>query len=150
MRLLGSAAFADPVNFRFMPVILAQKLSLREPPSGCGRLISCPAARRDARPFSFSPPEGDLPSDLCHAGDFAMMPSQTNGGSKAPAVFLQNRQTSVVRGFAARCSRRCRRENTATRLAGRAITFCGFRHDFLRSLAATLEAVCLFFCFMNC
>ena len=40
MRLFGSAAFAEPVSFFRIPVILAQKLSFREPPSGWGRLIS--------------------------------------------------------------------------------------------------------------
>jgi hypothetical protein len=38
MRLFGSLAVFFEVNFFFMPVILAQKLALREPPSGWGAL----------------------------------------------------------------------------------------------------------------
>jgi len=34
IRLFGSAAFAEPVSFFFMPVILAQNDFFREPPSG--------------------------------------------------------------------------------------------------------------------
>ena len=37
MRLFGSFAVLDEVNFFFIPVILAQKESRREPPSGWGR-----------------------------------------------------------------------------------------------------------------
>jgi hypothetical protein len=37
MRLFGSLAVLDEVNFFFVPVILAQKESRREPPSGWGR-----------------------------------------------------------------------------------------------------------------
>jgi hypothetical protein len=36
IRLSGSLAVFAEVNFFFMPVILAQNESLREPPSGCG------------------------------------------------------------------------------------------------------------------
>jgi hypothetical protein len=38
IRLFGSLAVLALVNFFFIPVILAQKESLREPPSGCGAL----------------------------------------------------------------------------------------------------------------
>jgi hypothetical protein len=34
--LFGSLAVSALVSFFFMPVILAQKEALREPPSGCG------------------------------------------------------------------------------------------------------------------
>jgi hypothetical protein len=37
MRLFGSFAVLAEVNFFFIPVILAQKESRREPPSGWGR-----------------------------------------------------------------------------------------------------------------
>jgi hypothetical protein len=36
IRLFGSFAVFFDVSFFFMPDILAQKLSLLEPPSGCG------------------------------------------------------------------------------------------------------------------
>jgi hypothetical protein len=36
MRLFGSFAVLDEVSFFFIPVILAQKESRREPPSGWG------------------------------------------------------------------------------------------------------------------
>jgi hypothetical protein len=36
MREFGSFAVLDEVNFFFMPVILAQKLSRLDPPSGWG------------------------------------------------------------------------------------------------------------------
>jgi hypothetical protein len=36
MRLFGSLAVFAEVSFFFIPVILAQKESRREPPSGCG------------------------------------------------------------------------------------------------------------------
>jgi hypothetical protein len=38
MRLFGSLAVLALVSFFFMPLILAQKESRREPPSGCGAL----------------------------------------------------------------------------------------------------------------
>jgi hypothetical protein len=70
IRLLGSfAVFAD-VSFFFIPVILAQKESLRDPPSGCGAFkpgFPGLAALYDALPFAFSPPSSDFPSALCHA-----------------------------------------------------------------------------------
>ena len=90
MRLFGSAALAEPVSFRFMPVILAQKLSFREPPSGWGRLISCPSAFNDARPFSLRPPLGDLPSLRVHASDM-LLSLQKRGHSGPRAVFLHYR-----------------------------------------------------------
>ena len=72
MRLSGSAAFAEPVSLRFIPVILLQNDSLREPPSGCGLLMSWPSAFRDARPFAFNPPSGFFPSFRVQAGDFGI------------------------------------------------------------------------------
>lgn len=68
MRLSGSAAAAAPVNFFFIPHIRLRKLSLRDPPSGCGRLMSRPSARSDARPFSLRPPDFDFPAALDQAG----------------------------------------------------------------------------------
>ena len=77
MRLFGSFAVLAEVNFFFIPVILAQKESRREPPSGWGRFkpgFPGLAALYDALPFAFSPPFGLLPSALCHAGVLAITP----------------------------------------------------------------------------
>lgn len=67
--LFGSCAVFGDVSFSFIPHILARKLSLREPPSGCGLLMSWPSAFKEARPLSFNPPEGFLPSLRVHAPD---------------------------------------------------------------------------------
>ena len=53
-----------------MPLILAQKESRREPPSGWGRFKFMPCAFAEARPLAFKPPASDLPSLRVHAGDF--------------------------------------------------------------------------------
>ena len=55
-----------------MPLILAQKESRLEPPSGCGGFRFIPWAFAEARPLAFNPPFSDLPSFLCHAGDLAI------------------------------------------------------------------------------
>ena len=70
MRLFGSLAVFAEVSFFFMPVILAQKESRREPPCGCGGFkpgLPGLAALYDALPFAFKPPLGFLPSFLVHA-----------------------------------------------------------------------------------
>jgi len=72
MREFGSLAVFALVNFFFMPPILAQKESRREPPSGWGGFKFMPCAFAEARPLAFKPPFSDLPSFLCHAGDLAI------------------------------------------------------------------------------
>ena len=72
MREFGSLAVFALVSFFFMPPILAQKESRREPPSGWGAFKFIPCALAEARPFAFKPPFSDLPSFLCHAGDLAI------------------------------------------------------------------------------
>ena len=73
MREFGSLAVFSLVNFFFMPLILAQKESRREPPSGWGGFKFMPCFFAEARPLAFKPPLGFFPSFLCHAGDFAMI-----------------------------------------------------------------------------
>jgi len=72
MRESGSLAVLAEVNFFFIPLILAQKESRREPPSGWGRFKFIPCAFAEARPLAFKPPFSDLPSFLCHAGLLAI------------------------------------------------------------------------------
>jgi hypothetical protein len=72
MREFGSLAVFALVNFFFMPLILAQKESRREPPSGWGGFKFIPCAFAEARPLAFKPPFSDLPSFLVHAGDLAI------------------------------------------------------------------------------
>ena len=75
MRLFGSLAVFAEVSFFFIPVILAQNESRREPPSGWGRFkpgFPGFAALYDALPFAFKPPLGLFPSALCHAGVLAI------------------------------------------------------------------------------
>jgi len=72
MREFGSLAVLADVNFFFIPSILAQKESRREPPSGWGAFKFIPCFLADARPLAFKPPFGFLPSFLCHAGDLAI------------------------------------------------------------------------------
>ena len=70
MRLFGSLAVLAEVSFFFIPVILAQKESRREPPSGWGAFnpgFPGLAALYEALPFAFRPPLGFLPSFLVHA-----------------------------------------------------------------------------------
>lgn len=67
MREFGSFAVFSLVNFFFMPVILAQKESRREPPSGWGGFKFIPCFLAEARPLAFKPPFGFLPSLRCHA-----------------------------------------------------------------------------------
>jgi hypothetical protein len=73
IRESGSLAVLAEVSFFFMPLILAQKESRREPPSGWGRFKFMPCAFAEARPLAFNPPSGFLPSFLVHAGDLAIM-----------------------------------------------------------------------------
>ena len=72
MRLSGSLAVFGLVSFFFMPSILAQNESLREPPSGWGGFKFMPCAFAEARPFAFKPPFGFLPSLRVHAGVLAI------------------------------------------------------------------------------
>ena len=72
MRESGSLAVLADVSFFFIPSILAQKESRREPPSGWGGFKFMPCFFAEARPFAFKPPFGFLPSFLCHAGDLAI------------------------------------------------------------------------------
>ena len=72
MRESGSLAVLADVSFFFIPSILAQKESRREPPSGWGGFKFMPCAFAEARPLAFKPPFGFLPSFLCHAGDLAI------------------------------------------------------------------------------
>ena len=72
MRESGSLAVLADVNFFFIPSILAQKESLREPPSGWGGFKFMPCAFAEALPLAFKPPFGFLPSFLVHAGDLAI------------------------------------------------------------------------------
>jgi len=67
MRESGSLAVLADVSFFFIPSILAQKESLREPPSGWGGFKFMPCFFAEARPFAFKPPFLFFPSDLCHA-----------------------------------------------------------------------------------
>jgi hypothetical protein len=76
MRESGSLAVFALVSFFFMPLILAQKESRREPPSGWGRFKFMPCAFAEARPLAFKPPFSDFPSFLCHAGDLAIVNRQ--------------------------------------------------------------------------
>jgi hypothetical protein len=73
MRESGSLAVFALVSFFFMPLILAQKESRREPPSGWGGFKFIPCAFAEARPLAFKPPFSDLPSFLCHAGLLAIV-----------------------------------------------------------------------------
>ena len=72
MRESGSLAVFGEVSFFFMPSILAQKESLRDPPSGWGGFKFMPCAFAEARPLAFKPPLGFFPSFLCHAGLLAI------------------------------------------------------------------------------
>jgi hypothetical protein len=72
MREFGSFAVFSLVSFFFMPSILAQKESRREPPSGWGGFKFMPCFFAEARPLAFRPPFGFFPSFLCHAGDLAI------------------------------------------------------------------------------
>ena len=73
MRESGSLAVFGDVSFFFIPSILAQKESLREPPSGWGGFKFIPCALAEALPLAFKPPLGFLPSLRVHAGDFAII-----------------------------------------------------------------------------
>jgi len=84
MRESGSLAVLVDVNFFFIPSILAQKESRREPPSGWGGFKFMPCFFAEARPLAFKPPLGFLPSFLCHAGDFAMIKPVLLSSSNEP------------------------------------------------------------------
>jgi hypothetical protein len=62
-----------------MPFILAQKESLRGPPSGCGGFKFIPCFFAEARPLAFNPPLGFFPSFRVQAGDFAIFLVQHDG-----------------------------------------------------------------------
>ena len=72
MRESGSLAVLGDVNFFFIPSILAQKESRREPPSGWGGFKFMPCFFAEARPLAFNPPFGFFPSFLVHAGVLAI------------------------------------------------------------------------------
>ena len=72
MREFGSFAVFSLVSFFFIPLILAQKESRREPPSGWGGFKFMPCAFAEARPLAFKPPLGFFPSFLCHAALLAI------------------------------------------------------------------------------
>ena len=78
IREFGSFFVFSDVSFSFIPLILAQK-EARRPLSfsvlgfGAGGFKFMPCAFAEARPLAFSPPLGFFPSDLCHAGVFAMI-----------------------------------------------------------------------------
>jgi len=72
MREFGSFAVFALVNFFFIPSILAQKESRRDPPSGWGGFKFMPCALAEARPLAFKPPLGFLPSFLVHAAVLAI------------------------------------------------------------------------------
>jgi len=72
MRESGSLAVLALLSFFFMPLILAQKESRREPPSGWGGFKFMPCALAEARPLAFKPPFGFLPSFLVHAALLAI------------------------------------------------------------------------------
>jgi len=72
MREFGSFAVLELVSFFFMPLILAQKESRREPPSGWGGFKFMPCALAEARPLAFKPPLGFLPSLRVHAALLAI------------------------------------------------------------------------------
>ena len=92
MRESGSLAVLADVNFFFIPSILAQKESRREPPSGWGGFKFIPCFLAEARPLAFKPPLGFLPSFLCHAGDLAIKHRNgcTSGQDYINAFFKQN------------------------------------------------------------
>jgi hypothetical protein len=73
MRESGSLAVFGDVSFFFIPSILAQKESRREPPSGWGGFKFMPCFFAEARPLAFKPPLGFFPSFLCHAGLLAIL-----------------------------------------------------------------------------
>ena len=79
MRESGSLAVFALVSFFFMPSILAQNESLREPPSGWGGFKFMPCFFAEARPLAFKPPLGFLPSLRVHAGDLAITHRDSNG-----------------------------------------------------------------------
>ena len=83
MREFGSFAVFALVSFFFMPLILAQKESRREPPSGWGRFKFMPCAFAEARPLAFKPPFSDLPSFLCHAGLLAIKHRNFGAGGQS-------------------------------------------------------------------
>jgi len=72
MREFGSFAVFSLVSFFFIPLILAQKESRREPPSGWGGFKFMPCAFAEARPFAFKPPLGFFPSLRVHAALLAI------------------------------------------------------------------------------
>ena len=96
MREFGSLAVFALVNFFFMPVILAQKESRREPPSGWGGFKFIPCFLAEARPLAFKPPWGFLPSLRCHAGLLAIVHRHRRNASQ-------------------RCIDVCSKQNTFTR-----------------------------------
>jgi hypothetical protein len=87
MRESGSLAVFGDVNFFFIPSILAQKESRREPPSGWGGFKFIPCFFAEARPLAFKPPLGFLPSFRVHAGDFAMIKPVLLSSSNEPKLF---------------------------------------------------------------
>ena len=96
MREFGSLAVFALVNFFFMPVILAQKESRREPPSGWGGFKFMPCAFAEARPLAFKPPLGFLPSLRCQAGVLAIEHHRSSAG-RASDVDIRFTQDAFTR-----------------------------------------------------
>ena len=95
MRESGSLAVLGDVNFFFIPSILAQKESRREPPSGWGGFKFIPCFLAEARPLAFKPPLGFLPSFLCHAGLLAIK-HRNFGGSGQSYVDICTKQNAFA------------------------------------------------------
>ena len=95
MRESGLFAVFALVSFFFIPPILAQKESRREPPSGWGAFKFIPCALAEARPLAFKPPFGFLPSLRVHAGDLAIVHhrSHTWASAKEDSVWTNNALT---------------------------------------------------------
>jgi len=110
MRLFGSAAFADPVSFFFIPVILAQKEERRDAAFGLfsacsldtGGLRFIPWRLAEALPLALSPPSGFCPSFRCQTGVFAIrIPPKVEKGAEAPNYISK---ASASRHAANRCA----------------------------------------------
>lgn len=98
MREFGSLAVFSLVNFFFIPLILAQKESRREPPSGWGGFKFIPCFLAEARPLAFNPPVSDLPSFRCHAGDLAIKHRDANWRSTGRGVPNSAREQDAFTG----------------------------------------------------
>ena len=98
MRESGSLAVFVDVSFFFIPSILAQKESLREPPSGWGGFKFMPCFLAEARPLAFKPPFSDLPSLRVHAGDLAIEHRNTGNSANAECEIQPSRSQNTFTG----------------------------------------------------